>query len=32
MLVTKGIISGKKVNVLPRKTQPKKEEAAAPTA
>jgi small subunit ribosomal protein S16 len=32
MLVTKGIISGKKINVLPRKTQPKKEEAAAPTA
>jgi small subunit ribosomal protein S16 len=31
MLVTKGIVSGKKINVLPRKTQPKKEEAAAAT-
>ncbi|MFM2415072.1 MAG: hypothetical protein RI911_765 [Candidatus Parcubacteria bacterium] len=28
MLITKGIMSGKKINVLPRKTQPKKEEAA----
>lgn len=32
MLVSKGIISGKKINVLPRKTQPKKEEATAPAA
>ena len=28
MLISAGIISGKKVNVLPRKTVPKKEEAA----
>lgn len=26
--ITKGIISGKKINVLPKKTVPKKEEAA----
>ncbi len=33
MLVSKGVISGKKINVLPRKTQPKKEEPAeAPAA
>ena len=30
MLISAGIISGKKVNVLPKKTVPKKEEAAAP--
>jgi small subunit ribosomal protein S16 len=29
MLITRKIISGKKVNVLPKKTVPKKEEAAA---
>lgn len=34
MLVSAGIISGKKINVLPRKSPPKKEgeEAAAPEA
>lgn len=32
MLVSKGVISGKKINVLPRKTQPKKEEDVAPVA
>ncbi len=37
MLVTKGIITGKKINVLPKKTAPKKEESpkaevAAPAA
>jgi small subunit ribosomal protein S16 len=32
MLVSAGIISGKKVNVLPKKTVPKKEEAAAAEA
>jgi small subunit ribosomal protein S16 len=33
MLISAGIISGKKVNVLPKKTVPKKEEvAAAPEA
>ena len=30
MLISAGIISGKKVNVLPKKTVPKKEEVAAP--
>ena len=30
MLITAGIIQGKKVNVLPQKSPPKKEEAAAP--
>ena len=30
MLISAGIISGKKVNVLPKKTVPKKEEAAIP--
>ena len=29
MLITAGVISGKKVNVLPKKTVPKQEEAAA---
>ncbi|MCE9644288.1 30S ribosomal protein S16 [Candidatus Parcubacteria bacterium] len=29
LLVTKGILTGKKVNVLPKKTVPKKEESAA---
>jgi small subunit ribosomal protein S16 len=29
MLITKGVIEGKKVNVLPRRTPIKKEEAAA---
>jgi small subunit ribosomal protein S16 len=28
LLVTKGIVKGKKINVLPKKTAPKKEEAA----
>jgi len=32
LLITKGIITGKKVNVLPKKTVPKKEEEAAPAA
>ena len=32
MLISAGIISGKKINVLPKKTVPKKEEAAAPEA
>lgn len=32
MLISAGILSGKKVNVLPKKTVPKKEEAAAPAA
>ena len=32
MLVRLGIVSGKKVNVLPKKTVAKKEEAAAPAA
>jgi len=32
MLVSTGIVKGKKVNVLPKKTVPKKEEAAAPEA
>ena len=31
MLVSAGIVSGKKVNVLPRKSPPKKEEEAKPT-
>lgn len=30
MLISEGIITGKKVNVLPKKTVPKKEEEAAP--
>ena len=30
MLISAGIISGKKVNVLPKKTVPKKEKVAAP--
>lgn len=29
LLITKGIIEGKKINVLPQKTAPKKEEVAA---
>jgi small subunit ribosomal protein S16 len=32
MLVSAGIVSGKKVNVLPKKTVPKKEEVAAEAA
>ncbi len=32
MLITEGIISGTKVNVLPKKTVPKKEEAAGEAA
>ncbi len=32
MLITDGVISGKKVNVLPKKTVPKKEEAAGEAA
>ena len=32
MLITAGIIEGKKVNVLPKKSPPKKEEAAAEVA
>ena len=32
MLISAGIISGTKVNVLPKKTVPKKEEEAAPAA
>jgi len=32
MLITAGIIDGKKVNVLPKKSPPKKEEAAAEVA
>lgn len=32
MLISAGIISGKKVNVLPKKTVPKKEEVAAEAA
>ena len=32
MLISAGIISGKKINVLPKKTVPKKEEAAAEAA
>ena len=31
MLISAGIVSGKKVNVLPKKTVPKKEEPAAET-
>jgi small subunit ribosomal protein S16 len=30
LLITKGVITGKKVNVLPKKTPPKKEEPEAP--
>ncbi len=30
MLISAGIITGKKINVLPKKTVPKKEEEAAP--
>ncbi len=32
MLISAGITKGKKMNVLPKKTVPKKEEAAAPAA
>jgi small subunit ribosomal protein S16 len=32
LLITKGIIEGKKVNVLPKKTVPKKDEPEAPKA
>lgn len=32
MLISAGIISGKKINVLPKKTVPKKEEVAPETA
>lgn len=32
LLITKGIIDGKKVNVLPKKTVPKKDEPEAPKA
>jgi len=32
MLISAGIISGKKINVLPKKTVPKKEEVAAEVA
>lgn len=32
MLISAGIIKGKKVNVLPQKSAPKKEEVAAPAA
>lgn len=32
LLVTKGVIPGKKVNVLPKKTPPKKEEAVEAAA
>jgi small subunit ribosomal protein S16 len=32
LFITMGVIKGKKVNVLPKKTVPKKEEVAAPTA
>ncbi len=32
LLITKGVIQGKKINVLPRKTPPKKEEVVAVVA
>ncbi|MHB8710619.1 MAG: 30S ribosomal protein S16 [Minisyncoccota bacterium] len=32
LLITKGVITGKKVNVLPKKTPPKREEVAEATA
>lgn len=32
LFITMGVVKGKKVNVLPKKTVPKKEEAAAPAA
>jgi small subunit ribosomal protein S16 len=32
LLIKEGVITGKKINVLPKKTVPKKEEAVAPEA